>query len=307
MDEPNTDVIQGTLDMLILKTLSLEPMHGFGIARRIEQISRGVFKVNPGSLLTAFQRLERAGWLDSEWRQIGERATREVLLAHSRGRKQLDVETEDWTRRAGCRRAPAEGGGIACLSGGRSRAACASSSIDARPTAMSATKSNTIVEQTTAAFVARGMSPAEARRMARLEVGNTTVVREQVRAYGWENAVATRARRSALRAAPPAGRAGVHRDHASSRSRSASAAPTAIFSAVNRVLFESLPYPECRPHRDDRRSPAASGAARRRHVRDVSRAARRARARSRRWPSFKPWQPTLTGAVERRNASTVSA
>ena len=48
MDEPTTDVIQGTLDMLILKTLSLEPMHGFGIARRIEQISRGVFKVNPG-------------------------------------------------------------------------------------------------------------------------------------------------------------------------------------------------------------------------------------------------------------------
>ena len=69
MDEPTTDVIQGTLDMLILKTLSLEPMHGFGIARRIEQVSRGVFKVNPGSLLTAFQRLERAGWLDAEWRQ----------------------------------------------------------------------------------------------------------------------------------------------------------------------------------------------------------------------------------------------
>src|SRR5206468_10125852 len=69
MDEPNTDLIQGTLDMLILKALSLEPMHGFGIARRIEQISKGVFKVNPGSLLTAFQRLERVGWLDSEWRQ----------------------------------------------------------------------------------------------------------------------------------------------------------------------------------------------------------------------------------------------
>jgi hypothetical protein len=56
MDQPNTDLIQGTLDMLILKSLSLEPMHGFGIARRIEQVSRGVFKVNPGSLLTAFQR-----------------------------------------------------------------------------------------------------------------------------------------------------------------------------------------------------------------------------------------------------------
>ena len=69
MDDPTTDVIQGTLDMLILKTLSLEPMHGFGIARRIEQVSRGVFKVNPGSLLTAFQRLERDGLLDAEWRK----------------------------------------------------------------------------------------------------------------------------------------------------------------------------------------------------------------------------------------------
>ena len=53
--------------MLILKTLSLEPMHGFGIARRVEQISRGVFKVNPGSLLVALQRLDRVGWLDAEW------------------------------------------------------------------------------------------------------------------------------------------------------------------------------------------------------------------------------------------------
>ena len=69
MDQPNTDLIQGTLDMLILKALSLEPMHGFGIARRVEQISRGVFRVNPGSLLVALQRLERAGWLDAEWRQ----------------------------------------------------------------------------------------------------------------------------------------------------------------------------------------------------------------------------------------------
>ena len=69
MTGANTDVIQGTLDMLILKTLSLRPLHGFGIARRVEQISGGVFKVNPGSLLTALQRLERAGWLDSGWRE----------------------------------------------------------------------------------------------------------------------------------------------------------------------------------------------------------------------------------------------
>jgi transcriptional regulator len=99
MDEPNTDVIQGTLDMLILKTLSLEPMHGFGIARRIEQISRGSFKVNPGSLLVALQRLERAGWLDAAWRQT-ENARRAKYYTLTRaGRKQLDVETADWTRR----------------------------------------------------------------------------------------------------------------------------------------------------------------------------------------------------------------
>ena len=100
VDEPTTDVIQGTLDLLILKTLSLEPMHGFGIARRIEQISRGVFKVNPGSLLTAFQRLERAGWLDSEWR-VTENSRRAKFYSLTRaGRRQLDVETADWTRRA---------------------------------------------------------------------------------------------------------------------------------------------------------------------------------------------------------------
>jgi transcriptional regulator len=97
--EPTTDVIQGTMDMLILKTLSLEPMHGFGIARRIEQISRGVFKVNPGSLLTAFQRLERAGLLDSEWRQT-ENSRRAKFYALTRaGRKRLEAETADWTRR----------------------------------------------------------------------------------------------------------------------------------------------------------------------------------------------------------------
>ena len=99
MDDPNTDVIQGTLDMLILKTLSLEPMHGFGIARRVEQISRGVFKVNPGSLLTALQRLERAGWLDAAWRQT-ENSRRAKFYSLTRsGRKQLEIETTDWARR----------------------------------------------------------------------------------------------------------------------------------------------------------------------------------------------------------------
>jgi PadR family transcriptional regulator len=100
MEDNNTDVIQGTLDLLILKTLSLQPLHGFGIARRIEQISRGVFKVNPGSLLTALQRLERAGWLDAEWRDT-EHSRRAKYYALTRaGLKQLDAETADWNRRA---------------------------------------------------------------------------------------------------------------------------------------------------------------------------------------------------------------
>ena len=101
MGDQNTDVIQGTLDMVILKTLSLEPMHGFGIARRIEQVSRAVFKVNPGSLLTAFQRLERMGWLDSEWRQTDNSRRAKFYSLTRAGRKRLEIETADWNRRAG--------------------------------------------------------------------------------------------------------------------------------------------------------------------------------------------------------------
>ena len=99
MERPNTDVIQGTLDMLILKTLSLQPMHGFGIARRVEQISRGVFKVNPGSLLTALQRLERAGWLDAEWRRTEHSRRAKFYTLTRAGRKQLELATADWSRR----------------------------------------------------------------------------------------------------------------------------------------------------------------------------------------------------------------
>lgn len=99
MAQQNTDVIQGTLDMLILKTLSLAPMHGYGIGRRIEQTSRGVFRVNPGSLLTALHRLERAGWLDEEWRQTENSRQAKYYRLTRAGRRQLDLETEDWQRR----------------------------------------------------------------------------------------------------------------------------------------------------------------------------------------------------------------
>jgi PadR family transcriptional regulator len=100
MAPPNTDVIQGTLDLLILKTLSLEPMHGFGIARRVEQMSRGVFKVNPGSLLTALERLHRAGFLDGAWRETeNSRRAKYYSLTRS-GRRQLEFDTAEWRRRA---------------------------------------------------------------------------------------------------------------------------------------------------------------------------------------------------------------
>jgi len=98
--EPNTDVIQGTLDMLILKTLGLAPLHGYGIARRIEQVSQGVFKVNPGSLLTSLKRLERAGWLDSEWRQTENSRRAKYYSLTRAGERQLETETALWRRRS---------------------------------------------------------------------------------------------------------------------------------------------------------------------------------------------------------------
>jgi transcriptional regulator len=95
----STDVIPGTLDMLILKSLSLQPMHGFGVTKRIEHISNGVFKVNPGSLLLAFQRLERAGLIDGEWRMSENNRRARYYRLKRKGRKQLEVETSDWARR----------------------------------------------------------------------------------------------------------------------------------------------------------------------------------------------------------------
>ncbi|HEY3934901.1 MAG TPA: PadR family transcriptional regulator [Gemmatimonadales bacterium] len=99
MDEPNRDVIPGTLDLLILKTLSLEPMHGYGIARRVEQLSRDAFRINPGSLLTALQRLERAGALDAEWRESEQGRRVRIYSLTRTGRRQLDAATADWKRR----------------------------------------------------------------------------------------------------------------------------------------------------------------------------------------------------------------
>jgi PadR family transcriptional regulator PadR len=94
------DILQGTLDLLILKTLSLEPMHGFGVARRIEQVSRDLFKVNPGSLLLAFRRLERDGMIDAEWRETENSRRAKYYRLTAKGRKQLQAETRDWNLRS---------------------------------------------------------------------------------------------------------------------------------------------------------------------------------------------------------------
>jgi PadR family transcriptional regulator PadR len=99
MTEPSTDLIQGTLDLLILKSVSLEPMHGFGIARRIEQVSRGVFRVNPGSLLLAFQRLERQGLIDGEWRASDNNRRARFYKLTRDGTRRLDDARRDWHRR----------------------------------------------------------------------------------------------------------------------------------------------------------------------------------------------------------------
>lgn len=96
----STDVVQGTLDMLILKSLSLQPTHGFGVTKRIEQISKGVFRVNPGSLLLAFQRMERDGLIEAEWRASENNRRAKYYEITAKGRKRLKADTSDWARRA---------------------------------------------------------------------------------------------------------------------------------------------------------------------------------------------------------------
>ena len=94
------DLVQGTLEMLILKTLALESMHGYGLALRIEQVSSGVFRINPGSLLPALSRMERAGYVKSEWRATENNRRAKYYMLTARGRKALTAETEQWDRQA---------------------------------------------------------------------------------------------------------------------------------------------------------------------------------------------------------------
>jgi PadR family transcriptional regulator PadR len=98
MPEKPSDVIQGTLDMLILKTLALEPMHGYGISVRIQQISKGVFHLNAGSLFLAMQRLERDGLINGDWQPSENNRRAKYYSLTQKGRKRLDEETREWSR-----------------------------------------------------------------------------------------------------------------------------------------------------------------------------------------------------------------
>ena len=94
-----TEVLQGTLDLMILKTLhALGPLHGFGIARRIEQVSRDVLQLNEGTVYTSLLRLQQQGWIAAEWGTSENNRRAKFYAITKRGLKQLEVETENWTR-----------------------------------------------------------------------------------------------------------------------------------------------------------------------------------------------------------------
>jgi transcriptional regulator len=93
-----TSLLQGTLDVLILKVLTLEPMHGLGISRRIAQVTGGTFDVKPGSLFPALHRMEQAGWLSAEWGESENNRRAKFYRLTTAGRRQLKEETNQWAR-----------------------------------------------------------------------------------------------------------------------------------------------------------------------------------------------------------------
>lgn len=98
MNEPRTDLLRGTLDLLILRALTLDRDHGLGIARRIQQITKGTFEVKPGSLFPALHRLEEKGWLTSEWGESENLRRAKYYKLTKTGRKQVETEMANWKR-----------------------------------------------------------------------------------------------------------------------------------------------------------------------------------------------------------------
>jgi PadR family transcriptional regulator PadR len=93
-----TNLLQGTLDLLILNALTLGPLHGLGVSRRIEQVTNGAFVVKPGSLFPALHRMEEAGWLESSWGESENNRRAKYYELTKAGRRQLKQETDDWSR-----------------------------------------------------------------------------------------------------------------------------------------------------------------------------------------------------------------
>jgi transcriptional regulator len=98
MDSPKSDLLQGTLDMLVLKVVALVPIHGYGIAQRIRQISKDVLQVQQGSLYPALHRLEKRGWLAADWGESEKGRQAKFYRLSARGRKQLASEESTWNR-----------------------------------------------------------------------------------------------------------------------------------------------------------------------------------------------------------------
>jgi PadR family transcriptional regulator, regulatory protein PadR len=98
MAQPSTDLLQGTLDLLILKTLALEPMHGWGIALRIQQMSKDALQIGQGSLYPALHRLEYKGWIRADWGASENNRKAKFYSLTARGKKQLEAELENWDR-----------------------------------------------------------------------------------------------------------------------------------------------------------------------------------------------------------------
>ncbi len=98
MAEKRSDLVQGTLDMLVLKTLGLEPTHGYGITVRIEQMSKGVFRLNAGSLFLAIKRLQEDGLIKGDWRPTENNRRAKYYALTEKGRKRLDSETREWVK-----------------------------------------------------------------------------------------------------------------------------------------------------------------------------------------------------------------
>ena len=183
-------MLQGTLDLMILKTLhALGPLHGFGIARRIEQVSRDVLQLNEGTVYTSLLRLQQQGWIAAEWGTSENNRKAKFYSITERGRKQLEVETENWERISGVIRPRAAAGSgeivmtltTRCHGCARSRRSCAVFCADSSPDDEFDDEIQEHLRLLAERFVAQGMSREEAAAAARRQFGNTTLLQEDRR------------------------------------------------------------------------------------------------------------------------------